>query len=59
MDKLALNLKGMMPSLVKQVADWFEVDVTIKLFGVKVFSFTWPPKQEKNPIVESQVPFEK
>lgn len=45
MDKLALNVKGVMPTLVKQVADWFEVDVTIKLFGVKVFSFTWPPKE--------------
>lgn len=49
MEKLALNVKGIMPSLVKQVADWFEVDVTIKLFGVKVFSFTWPPKAD-NPL---------
>ena len=59
MEKLALNVKGIMPSLVKQVADWFEVDVTIKLFGVKVFSFTWPPKSDNKPIVESQDPFEK
>ena len=44
MEKLAVNVKGIMPSLVKQVADWFEVDVTIRLFGVRVFSFTWPPK---------------
>lgn len=43
-----LNLfKKTMPTIVKQVADWFEIDVTIKLFGVKVFSFTWPPKDEK------------
>lgn len=51
MEKLALNLKGFMPSLVKQVSDWFEVDVTIKLFGVKVFSFTWPPKTSSCPDV--------
>ena len=38
--------KKTMPTIVQQVADWFEVDVTIKLFSVKVFSFTWPPKQE-------------
>lgn len=39
--------KKTMPTIVKQVADWFEFDVTIKLFGIKVFSFTWPPKQEQ------------
>lgn len=44
MEKLAVDVKGIMPLLVKQVADWFEVNVTIKLFGVEVFSFTWPPK---------------
>lgn len=38
-----------MPSIVRNVAQWFEVDVTIKLFGVKVFSFTWPPKESQNP----------
>lgn len=40
--------KKTMPELVKRVSDWFEIDLTIKLFGVKVFSFTWPPKPEKN-----------
>lgn len=48
MDKLAIDFKGFMPTLVKQLSDWFEVDVTIKLFGVKVFSFTWPPKSEQH-----------
>lgn len=44
--------KKTMPTIVKQVADWFEIDVTIKLFGIKVFSFTWPPKQEQPAEVE-------
>lgn len=50
MDKSISVFKSAVPQILRQCADWFEVDVTIKLFGVKVFSFTWPPKQN----VESQ-----
>lgn len=39
-------LKSMLPQVLKQVSDCIQVDVTIKLFGVKVFSFTWPPESE-------------
>lgn len=52
MDNISL-FKKTMPTIVKQVADWFEVDVTIKLFGIKVFSFTWPPKQEQSENTDS------
>ena len=44
MEKSVSLVKTGLPQLLKSCADWFEVDVTIKLFGVKVFSFTWPPK---------------
>lgn len=40
------SFKKTMPEIVKRVSDWFEIDLTIKLFGVKVFSFTWPPKSQ-------------
>ena len=45
MEKSLLNIKSLMPIIVKNAAEFFEISLTIKLFGVKVFSFTWPPKQ--------------
>ena len=41
-------LKRSLPSLVQSVSEWFQVELTIKLFGVTIFSFTWPPKSESN-----------
>ena len=43
-------LKKSMPAIVKQIAQWFEITVSIRLFGVTVFSFTWPPKAEQENI---------
>lgn len=55
MEKSVSVFKSTIPQILRQCADWFEVDVTIKLFGVKVFSFTWPPKAEQSNVnVESQ-----
>lgn len=39
-------LKKSMPAIVKQVAQWFEITVSIRLFGITVFSFTWPPQAD-------------
>lgn len=42
------KVKSILPAMVQSVADFFEVNIEIRLFGVRVFSFTWPPKTEKN-----------
>ena len=52
MENQLKTIKSVIPNLIRQFSDFIQVDVTIKLFGVKVFSFTWPPKS--NPYVEPQ-----
>ena len=42
------SLKRTLPTLVRSLSDFVQVDLTIKLFGVTVFSFTWPPKNNSN-----------
>lgn len=44
MSKVALR------NFIGTLKDWFEIDLSIKLFGVEVFHFTWPPKNESNTI---------
>jgi hypothetical protein len=29
----------------KKFADWFELDITIKIFGVVIFSWHYPPQK--------------
>lgn len=41
------KVKSILPAMVQSVADFFEINVEIRLFGVRVFSFTWPPKNEQ------------
>lgn len=33
-----------MVKMISSLKDWFEINLTIKLFGVEVFTFNWPPK---------------
>lgn len=42
------KVKAILPAMVQSVADFFEINVEIRLFGVRVFHFTWPPKDDKN-----------
>lgn len=47
------KFKGVASAFVQSVSDFFEVSVEIRLFGVRVFSFTWPPKKEPiNPQID-------
>lgn len=41
------KFKAATAALVQNIADFFEISVEIRLFNVRVFSFTWPPKSEK------------
>lgn len=43
MDNVALKVA--LPKLVSSLKDWFSIDLTIKLFGVEVFHFEWPPRK--------------
>lgn len=49
MESSIKSFKGLMPIFVKNASAFFEIHLTIKLFGVTVFSFTWPPKESENP----------
>lgn len=40
-------IKKILPQLVKNVSKFFELDLTIRLFGVPVLKFHWPPESEK------------
>lgn len=40
------KFKSAATSLVANMSDWFEINLEIRLFGVRVFSFTWPPKNQ-------------
>ena len=40
----AVSAKKFLPALISNLKDWFEIDLTIKLFGVTIFTFQWPPK---------------
>lgn len=42
------KFKSVLPALVQSVSDFFELNVEIRLFGVRVFSFTWPPKDSRS-----------
>lgn len=44
------KIKSVLPAMVQSVADFFEINVEIRLFGVRVFQFTWPPKNEQKKI---------
>lgn len=44
------KFKAATAALVQNVADFFEISVEIRLFGVRVFSFVWPPKNESSNI---------
>lgn len=37
------SLKSFLLPLLKQSASWFEIDLTISIFGVKVLHFHFPP----------------
>lgn len=50
-------IKSTLPTLVKNFSQFFELDLTIKLFGVTIFKFHWPPKDDNE--VEPSNPFEK
>lgn len=40
----AVSAKKFLPMLISNLKDCFEINLTIKLFGVTVFTFSWPPK---------------
>lgn len=40
------KFKSLATTFVSNVSDFFEINVEIRLFGVRVFQFTWPPKKE-------------
>lgn len=40
-------IRQALPSLVANLANWFEIDFEIKLFGVTVFQFHFPPKENE------------
>lgn len=40
------SIKKVAPTLVKSFANWFELDICIKLFGVVVFKYHYPPSKE-------------
>lgn len=56
MEKSVSVFRATMPQILKACADWFQVDVTIKLFGIKVFAFTWPPKAESEENIQVELP---
>lgn len=41
-------IRQALPSLVANLANWFEIDFSIKLFGVTVFQFHFPPKENED-----------
>lgn len=49
MDKQVSLIKSILPSIVKNLSQFFELDLTIKLFGVKVFQFHFPPASDVEP----------
>ena len=46
MDNVAL--KTALPKLVASLKDWLSIELTIKLFGVDVFHFEWPPRKDSS-----------
>lgn len=42
------KFKAATAALVQNISDFFEVSLEIRLFGVRVFSFVWPPRKEQN-----------
>lgn len=54
MSLLENAVKKSLPSLVGSLKDWLSVKVEIRLFGVKIFTFVWPPESDDKPgVVES------
>ena len=47
-------IKSSMPKIVSSFSKFFEIDFTIKLFGVKVFTFHWPPVADVDNVDELQ-----
>lgn len=43
------TLKQNLAVIVKNVSQFFELDIQIKLFGVPVFKFHWPPQSNVEP----------
>lgn len=44
MSKQVQIIQQVLPTIVKNFSQFFELDLTIKLFGVKVFQFHFPPQ---------------
>ena len=42
------GLKTVLPMLLASLKDWLSIDLTIKLFGIDVFHFEWPPRKDSS-----------
>ena len=42
---ISKNEQDKLTGLACKLVDWFEVDVTIKIFGKTIFTYHYPPKK--------------
>lgn len=54
MEKSSNLIRSVIPSLIRNLSDWIQVDISVSIFGEKVLSFTWPPKKSNPKIVENE-----